>query len=112
MLYEVITKAFYQDVINNVKSGAIPMARIDDAVIRILRVKARAGLWDKPQPSLRSLAGKQELLGSDEHRALAREAVSKSLVLLKNKEQILPLARNQKILLAGSAADDIRNNFV
>lgn len=101
-------KAFYQDVINKVKSGVIPQERIDDAVTRILRVKARAGLWDKPQPSLRSLAGKQEILGSSEHKALAREAVSKSLVLLKNNANTLPLSRNQKILLAGSAASDIQ----
>ena len=101
-------KAFYNNVIAQVNDGTIPMARIDDAVSRILRVKLRANLWEKPMPSERTLAGQQELLGSAEHRALAREAVSQSLVLLKNEGSILPLASEQKILIAGSAVNDIQ----
>ena len=66
------------------------MARIDDAVTRILRVKHRAGLWDKPSPADREGAGQRDTLGSRDHRELAREAVRRSLVLLKN-DQILPL---------------------
>ena len=67
------------------RSGEVPMARIDEAVTRILRVKARMGLFEAGAPSTRPLAGRWDLLGSPEHRALAREAVRKSLVLLKNE---------------------------
>ncbi|WP_028864415.1 glycoside hydrolase family 3 protein [Psychromonas aquimarina] len=101
-------QAFYHNVIAQVNDGTIALSRIDDAVTRILRVKLRADLWNKAKPSARPLAGRQELLGSDKHRALARRAVSESLVLLKNGGNILPLADNQKILIAGSAADDIQ----
>lgn len=101
-------KSMYNNIIAQVESGEIEMARIDDAVTRILRVKMRAGLWDKPQPSARGLAGHQEILGSAKHRALAREAVSKSLVLFKNGDNILPLKKDQKIVLAGSAVDSIQ----
>lgn len=101
-------KAFYHNVIDQVNDGIIPVTRIDDAVTRILRVKLRANLWEKAKPSERSLAGQQALLGSEKHRALAREAVSQSLVLLKNKNNILPLAVNQKILIAGSGANNIQ----
>lgn len=101
-------KAFYANVIQQVKDGIIPMSRIDDAVTRILRVKMRAGLWDKPKPSARSLAGNQAILGAPEHKALARQAVSESLVLLKNNNAVLPLKAEQKIFLAGSAMDNIQ----
>lgn len=101
-------QAFYQNVIEQVRSGIIPMERIDDAVTRILRVKMRANLWGKPQPSLRALAGKQEILSAPEHVAIARQAVSESLVLLKNENSILPLKKEgQKYLVVGSAANDI-----
>ena len=99
---------FYENVIAQVNDGTIEMSRIDDAVTRILRVKMRAGLWDKPMPSQRSLAGNDEVLGSDEHRALAREAVTKSLVLLKNNDDVLPLSNTQKVYLAGSAINDLQ----
>ena len=101
-------KPFYENVIAQVNDGIIEMSRIDDAVTRILRVKMRAGLWDKPMPSERSLAGDDSVLGSDEHRALAREAVSKSLVLLKNNDSVLPLQATQKVYLAGSAANNLQ----
>lgn len=101
-------QAFYTNVIAQVKDGIISMTRIDDAVSRILRVKLRANLWEKPMPSERTLAGQQELLGSAEHRALAREAVSQSLVLLKNEGRILPLVSDQQILIAGSAINNIQ----
>lgn len=101
-------KAVYSKTVADIATGVIPMARIDDAVTRILRVKMRAGLWAKPCPSQRALAANQSLLGHPEHRQVAREAVRKSLVLLKNKDGILPLAANQKVLLTGSAADDLQ----
>lgn len=101
-------KAFYANVIKQVENGTISQARIDDAVTRILRVKMRANLWQKPKPSLRKYAGKEELLGSDTHRAVARQAVSESLVLLKNDNNILPLSNDNTFLITGSAADNIQ----
>lgn len=88
-----------------VEAGTIPMARIDEAVLRILRVKARLGLFGAGAPSTRPLAGQWALLGSHEHRALAREAVRKSLVLLKN-QGALPIRSTAHLLVAGDGADD------
>lgn len=100
-------QTFYKNLIDKVKDGSISMERIDDAVTRILRVKMRANLWEKPKPSERSLAGKQEILSAAEHVKIARQAVSESLVLLKNKNNLLPLNKNNKYLVVGSAANDI-----
>jgi beta-glucosidase len=99
-------KPIYDDLLARAKSGAIPMARIDDAVARILRVKARLGLFEAGKPSDRRYSGQYEMLGAPEHRAVAREAVRKSLVLLKN-EGVLPLAPGKRLLVAGDGADDI-----
>jgi beta-glucosidase len=107
--FETDWKAFIAGVKKQVASGDVPLSRIDDAVARILRVKFRAGLFEKPQPSKRKLANKEALLGSAEHRQVAREAVRKSLVLLKNKNSILPLSRTSGILVAGKSADCIAN---
>jgi beta-glucosidase len=101
-------QAFYTNVIAQVNDGIISMDRIDDAVTRILRVKMRANLWQKPQPSERLLAGDSDILGSDAHRAIARQAVSESLVLLKNEGSILPLSKDGKYIIAGSAANSIQ----
>ncbi|MFZ6654566.1 glycoside hydrolase family 3 N-terminal domain-containing protein [Undibacterium sp. TJN19] len=98
-------KNFIANTIAQVKSGEIPVARIDDAVTRIIRVKLRAGLFGK-KPSENAYAGKQDAL---QDRALARQAVRESLVLLKNDGGILPLARNRKILVVGKSADTISN---
>ncbi|WP_338090049.1 glycoside hydrolase family 3 protein [Pontixanthobacter luteolus] len=99
-------KPVYEDLLARAKAGTIPMARIDDAVTKILRVKGRLGLFDAGKPSDRPLSGQYELLGAPEHRAVAREAVRKSLVLLKN-EGILPIAPGGRLLVAGDGADDI-----
>lgn len=101
-------KAFYHNVIAQVESGIIPMDRIDDAVTRILRVKMRAGLWEKPKASQRKYAGNTDILGQQEHRALARQAVRESLVLLKNNSNVLPLGKNERFLVLGSGANDIQ----
>lgn len=101
-------QAFYNNVIDQVNSGIISQERIDDAVTRILRVKMRANLWEKPKPSERELAGNADLLGSDAHRAIARQAVSESLVLLKNEGSVLPLSKDASYIIAGSAANDIQ----
>jgi beta-glucosidase len=100
-------KAVYTHTLAQARSGAIPMARLDDAVRRILRVKFRLGLFEAPAPSQRALGGKFELLASAAHRALAREAVRKSLVLLKNDGGVLPLDPRKRLLVAGDGADDV-----
>ncbi|XP_004241177.1 uncharacterized protein [Solanum lycopersicum] len=99
---------FLEQLLSLVESGEIPMTRIDDAVERILRVKFVAGLFEHPFTD-RSLI---DLVGCKAHRELAREAVRKSLVLLKNgkdpKKPFLPLDKTaKKILVAGTHADDL-----
>ena len=97
-------KPLYFNTIAQVQSGVIPLARIDDAVTRILRVKLLAGALDpRPMTPPVPLAS----LGSTAHRALAREAVRRSLVLLKNNHATLPLKPNQQVLVVGPAADQI-----
>ncbi|NNC23552.1 glycoside hydrolase family 3 protein [Salinisphaera sp. USBA-960] len=100
-------KELYRNTLKQVRDGTISRARIDDAVRRILRVKLRAGLFEKGVPSERELAGDTAVLGSAEHRAVARQAVRESLVMLKNQNQLLPLNRNQRVLVAGDGADSI-----
>jgi beta-glucosidase len=100
-------KSFIQNTVAQVRAGDIPESRIDDAVTRILRVKLRAGLFEKGRPSSRPLANNRSLLGAPAHRAVAREAVRKSLVLLKNDGDLLPLRRKLKVLVAGDGADNI-----
>jgi beta-glucosidase len=97
-------KQLFQNTLTQVRAGEIPQDRIDDAVTRILRVKALAGFFKRPAPSERSDLAQ---LGSAAHRALAREAVRKSLVLLKNDHHTLPLNPRARILVAGDAADSI-----
>ena len=96
-------RQFIENTIQLVASGAVPMSRIDDAVTRILRVKMRAGLFGARRPSGRRFAGDADALV---RRELAREAVQRSAVLLKNNGNVLPLARNQKILVVGKGADN------
>lgn len=100
-------RALHRNTLRQVRSGEIPEERLDDAVRRILRVKARAGLLDSSRPSERALGGRFELLGAPEHREVARQAVRESLVLLKNNDNLLPLAPSSLVLVAGPAADDI-----
>jgi len=107
MVPEPNWKELYTNLVAQAKSGEVTAERLDDAVRRILRVKIRAGLFEKGAPSTRSLAGKKEVLGAPEHRAVARQAVRESLVLLKNKNNLLPLAPKQKVLVAGDGADNI-----
>jgi beta-glucosidase len=90
-----------------VEEGKVPVSRIDDAVTRILRVKFAAGLMDKGRSPLadRSL---HQSFGSAPHRAVARQAVRQSLVLLKNDRKTLPLSKaTARIHLAGPGADDL-----
>jgi beta-glucosidase len=100
-------RGLYRHTLAEVKSGVIPMARLDDAVARILRVKLRLGLFDAGLPSRQPLGGHFDVIGSPAHRALARRAVRESLVLLKNQDHLLPLDPRQHILVAGEGADSI-----
>ncbi|OOG44313.1 1,4-beta-D-glucan glucohydrolase [Rhodanobacter sp. C06] len=98
----------YKHTLAEVESGAIPMARVDDAVARILRVKFRMGLFTAGAPSTQPLARDSDrIVGNAAHRALARRAVRESLVLLKNDGNLLPLNPHQRILVAGEGADSI-----
>jgi beta-glucosidase len=96
-------KALFDNTVAQLRSGEIPQARLDDAVRRILRVKLKLGLFDAARP----WEGRLDLIGSDEHRALARTAVRESLVLLKNTGRVLPIRAGARVLVAGDAADDI-----
>jgi len=95
---------FITEATRAVEAGEIPMGRIDDAVRRILTVKFRLGLFEHPFADPEALAA----VGSDDHRSLARDAVRKSLVLLKNENQALPIAKNMPLIFVGGrAAHDV-----
>ncbi len=95
---------FISAVDDAVEAGIIPHSRIEDACRRILRVKAAIGLFTHPFGDGALLP----LVGSDGHRAVAREAVSKSQVLLKNARSALPLSQGaRKVFVVGAAADDL-----
>jgi len=95
---------FIDDLKALVADGVVPMSRIDDAVRRILRIKFQMGLFQSTATDPKLTAA----IGSPEHRAVAREAVRKSLVLLKNDRHALPLSKKIKTLaVVGAAADDL-----
>ena len=97
----------YRDFVADLKAlvaeGRVPMARIDDAVRRILRQKVRFKLWERPFTD-RALTAQ---IGSPAHRAVARQAVQQSLVVLKNDKNVLPLSASARVHLCGVRADDI-----
>lgn len=104
----VMTPFDYKDFMANMQkalaSGDITEERLNDAVRRILTVKFKAGLFDRPSANVEGLV----VVGNDEHRALAREAVRESQVLLKNENDTLPLSKTLKtIIIAGSSADNL-----
>lgn len=90
-------------IVKGVEDGKIPAERVDDAVLRILRVKFVSGLFEDPHLEAEPAGA----FGAEEHRALAAELVSRSLVLLKNERGTLPFKAGQKILVTGPAADDL-----
>jgi beta-glucosidase len=107
----VMVPEHYPEFFNNLlalsKEGGVPLARIDDAVIRVLRVKFAMGMMNakRSQMADRSL---HKTFGSAEHRAVARQCVRQSLVILKNDNGTLPLAKTAaRIHVAGKGADDI-----
>jgi beta-glucosidase len=97
---------FIEYMHHHVEFGSISMSRIDDAVFRILSVKLAAGLFEAPLPSQHSTT-QLDVIGCPEHRTLARKAVQKSLVLLKNDLAILPLSPTSRILVTGKNAHNI-----
>eukprot|EP00903_Cladosiphon_okamuranus_P003301 g3299.t1 len=101
-------EGLWHSTYKHVQSGRIPMERLDDAVRRILRVKINAGLFDNPlKPSERPLSGQVQILGAPDHRAVARQSVRESLVLLKNNDGLLPLDPTKTILVVGDGANSI-----
>jgi len=100
-------RELYVNTLAQAQSGEISLARLDQAVSRILRVKIRAGLFEAGLPSTRKYAGRFELLGAAEHKEIARRAVRQSLVLLKNDKQLLPVSPSATILVAGDGADNL-----
>jgi beta-glucosidase len=95
---------FIDNLKRAVTDGDVPLERIDDAVRRILQVKLKVGAFERLQPD----PGHASLVGSAEHRRLARQAVARSLVLLRNEAQTLPLSKSiTSLLVGGQAADDI-----
>jgi beta-glucosidase len=104
MLMEVdVWKATIKAIVQGVKDGKIQQSRVDDAVSRILRVKFNSGLFEDPYLEKKPAAQ----FGTAEHRSLAAELVSRSLVLLKNENSVLPFKKGQKILVTGPAANDL-----
>ena len=99
---------FFRTLRELVQEGTVPMSRIDDATLRILRVKFAMGLMNPGRSPLadRSL---HKTFGSAEHRRVARQSVRESLVVLKNENHALPLQKNGRIHVAGSCADDMGN---
>ena len=106
MFMEPNTSQQFEDLLlAEVQAGRVSQSRIDDAVRRILRQKVELGLFEHPFASTDHL----DEVGSAEHRALARQAVAESQVLLKNDRGLLPLAPEGDIYVAGRNADDIGN---
>jgi len=106
MFMEPNTSQQFEDLLlAEVQAGRVSQSRIDDAVRRILRQKFELGLFEHPFASTDHL----DEVGSAEHRALARQAVAESQVLLKNDRGLLPLAPEGDIYVAGRNADDIGN---
>ncbi|HMD70419.1 MAG TPA: glycoside hydrolase family 3 N-terminal domain-containing protein [Bryobacteraceae bacterium] len=109
----VMVPGRYREFIAELKAlvaeGVVPISRIDDAVTRILRVKFAMGMMD-PRRSPLADRRLQKTFGSPEHRRVARDAVRQSLVLLQNRNHVLPLAKNApRIHVGGKSADDLGN---
>ncbi|MEU4190734.1 glycoside hydrolase family 3 N-terminal domain-containing protein [Kribbella sp. NPDC026611] len=100
-------QAFTQGLSTEIAAGTIPMTRIDDAVRRILTEKFKLGLFEHPYAD----TSNSSTIGSAAHRAVGREAAAKSQVLLKNDDNLLPLAPTSKVYVAGSNANDLGNQM-
>ena len=95
--------SFADNLIALVKEGAVPQSRIDEAVRRILRVKYELGLFENPRPH----AELKSKIGLPESRQAALQAARESMTLLKNTSDLLPLAKNRKVLVTGPTADSL-----
>jgi len=95
--------SFYDLLIEAVKKGEVPMSRIDDAVKRILVLKYKLGLFDNPYPE----AAAKNNFGKPEYQTLALDAAHEAMTLLKNQNNVLPLTKNRKVLVAGPSAQSI-----
>lgn len=96
--------SFCKNLVELVKENKVPMSRIDDAVRRILRMKYRLGLFDRPNWDYKEYAD----FGSQKHIDIARQAANESVTLLKNADGILPLSKSMKVLVAGPNANSMR----
>ena len=96
-------KGLFDSLVRDVRAGKVSQARLDDAVRRNLRVKYKLGLMGKTQVE----RGDPAQLGAPDHLAIAREAVAKSLVLLKNEGSVLPIKPGANVLVAGAGADNM-----
>lgn len=99
-------KPLYYNTLDQVKTGEISIARINEAVKRVLVMKMRAGLFNRGLPSAFA-DDYADQIGHADHRAIAREAVRKSQVLLKNESGLLPLSPQSSFIIAGPGADNI-----
>jgi len=95
--------SFYDLLLEAVKKGEVPMSRIDDAVTRILTLKYKLGLFDNPYPE----EGAKGNFGKPEYQTMALDAAHEAMTLLKNKNNILPLSKSTKVLVAGPSAQSI-----
>lgn len=95
--------SFYDLLLEAVKKGEVPMSRIDDAVRRILMLKYKVGLFDNPYPE----AAAKNNFGKPSYQTLALDAAHEAMTLLKNQENVLPLSKNAKVLVAGPSAQSI-----
>jgi beta-glucosidase len=107
----MVSGLFLEHIPDLVEKGDVPLARVDQAVRRVLMTKAALGLFDDPYRGC-DPERERRLVGSREHRDLAREAGVKSVVLLKNEGGLLPLkSSGQKIALIGPFGADVDNVF-
>jgi beta-glucosidase len=95
--------SFADHLIELVKEGAVPQTRIDEAVRRILRVKYELGLFENPGPNVALKSN----FARPESRQVALDAARESITLLKNANNLLPLAKNRKVLVTGPTADSL-----
>jgi beta-glucosidase len=95
--------SFYDLLLEAVKLKEVPMSRIDDAVTRILALKYKLGLFDNPYPEDAAKGN----FGKPEYQTLALNAAREAMTLLKNKNNILPLSKKSKVLVAGPSAQSI-----
>jgi beta-glucosidase len=96
-------KEYCTMMVNAVKSGKISMDRLDDAVRRILRVKSRLGLFERPVPTFENYPK----FGCAEFQQASLNSALESITLLKNEQGILPLSKNQKVLVAGPTSNNL-----